>query len=524
MGVLDKWVTNRLIKNKEVLYKIMDYRFNAGLVEQRNQTSPEDIFTRTLLENNKWNSGIVEELEWFYKNTYPKLIGKSTTPVISYFWHKVTPKTIRVHSGVPSLISKTMINLIAAPGFDFSVSVNGEVDEEQTDRLSEILEDNNFENKLLPDGVNAESYGGYFSYKISQDNDITPYPIIELVVPENVETIIERGRLKGFRFKTNYRENEKDYERHEIYLKQENGVLITYEKYMYKRAEKVEVAFRGEEVEKYQDIFIAGIDLPAILKNNTATNTQFKGSYYGVSDYNNSQSIFNALDEDLSQMLTAIRFNRPKRFLSEDLLVNSYTGTKAQFDDFETDYELVASDPDAEGGQYKQFESKIDISVYTDSFKSLLVQALNNAGLSPASVGVTGLEALNASEGSQREKEKTTLRTRELKLSLWRPALEELFIKLLQFDDVVNKGTQAGEYEIAVSFNDYSIPEINSRMETAIKGLNGGVVDLTKAIDLVFLDDLSEDEKIKMAYNIAIQNGVPLTPELVEIQQQEEQE
>jgi len=513
MALLDGWFTKKLLKNSGVIERMSEFRFNQGLVEDRSLASAEQVFTRTLLENNKWNSGIVEDLEYFHKNIKPKLRGYSSTVVDSSFWTKVTPKTIRVHSGIPSLISKTMINLIAAPGFDVSVETNEEYDEEQTDRLLKILEDNNFENKLLPDGVNAESYGGYFAYKISQDDTISEYPIIELVSPENVEVITERGRLKGFIFKTNYKEGERDYEIHEIYTKSGNDTLITYRKFMYKGTELVEVSFSGADVEKYQDVLISGIDAPAVLKNNTATNTQFKGSYYGLSDYNNSQSIFNALDEDLSQMLTAIRFNRPKRFLSEDLLVNTFTGSKAEFDDFETDYETVQSDPDSDGAVYKQFESKLDISIYVESFKQLLVQALNNAGLSPASVGVTGLEALNASEGSQREKEKTTLRTRELKLGLWRKTLSELFVKLLQFDDVVNRKTVAGEYNISITFNDYSIPSLDARIETAGNALNRGLVDVKKAVDMMFLDDLSEDEKLLMVNNIKVENGVPLTVE-----------
>ena len=513
MGVLDKWVTNKLIKNKEVLYQIMDYRFNQGLIDQFNQSNPENIFTRTLLENNKWNSGIVEELEWFYKNTYSKLIGYNTSPVISYFWHKVTPKTIRIHSGVPGLISKTMINLIAGAGLNYSVmDENGNMDEEQTQRLQAILDDNKFEERLLPEGVNAESYGGFFAFKISNDPDVSEYPIIEVVPPENIEVIIKRGRIVGYKYKTNYKANKKDYERHEMYLSQDGGTLITYKLFEYVKAELREVSFSGEDVEKYQDVFI-NVPLASVFKNNTPTNTQFKGAYYGVSDYNNSQSIFNALDEDLSQMLTAIRFNRPKRFLSEDLLTNVMNGKKMEFNDFETDYEVVASDPDTESNKYQQFDNKMDITVYIESFKQLLVQALNNAGLSPASVGVTGLEALNASEGSQREKEKTTLRTREMKLSLWRPALRELFVKLLQFDDVANKGQQAGNYEVSIAFNDFSIPSLEQRIETANKALNGGLVDIRKAVDMIFLDDLSEEEKIQMVLNIKTENGVPLTVE-----------
>jgi hypothetical protein len=215
-------------------------------------------------------------------------------------------------------------------------------------------------------------------------------------------------------------------------------------------------------------------------------------------------------------MMTAIRFARPKRFISEDLLVNTASGRKAQFDDFETDYEIVQTDPDNQSEQYKQFDAAVDIFVYKEAFTTLVQQALNNAGLSPTSVGLTGLEALAASADSQREREKTTLRTREMKLKLWREALSDLFTKLLQFDDVVNKGTAPGEYEISISFNDYSIPSFEQRIETATSALNGGLVDVKHAVDMLFLDDLTDEEKELLVQSIKIENGIPITPDEVD--------
>jgi hypothetical protein len=513
MALLDKWFTGKLNRNKDTLYTLMEYRFNQALVDTKWHTNPENIFTRTLLENSKWQSGIVEELEYFYKITYPKMIGYNATPIVSYFWHKVTPKTIRVHSGIPALISKTMVSLIAAPGINYEVNDN----EEATQRLFEILQDNNFEDKLLPDGVLFESYGGFFGFKISQDSDISEYPIIELVVPENMEVMQERGRLVGYIFKQYLREGNDDCEIHEIY-RQVNVTQteITYKKYKYKDGKTVEVSFEPSERAEYEDMII-NVPLPAVLKNNTSTNTQFKGAPYGVSDYTNSQSIFNALDEVLSQMMTAIRFARPKRFISEDLLQNTPTGRKAQFNDFETDYEIVQSDPDNTTEAYKQFDSSIDVEVYKQAFVTLLQQGLNNAGLSPTSVGLTGLEAIAASADSQREREKTTLRTREMKLKLWREALNELFVKLLQFDDVINKGQAPGEYEISISFNDYSIPSMEQRIETSIKALNGGLVDVKHAVDMLFLDALTEEEKAVMVQSIKIENGIPISPDEIEV-------
>jgi len=217
MGLLDvfsskKRFANKLKRNKGVLYSIMDreneYRFNKGIVDNRVLMNPETAFTRTLLENSKWNAGIPEELEWFFKHTYQKLIAYRTDKIAnSYFWNKVTHKTIRVHSGIPALISRTMVNLIAAPGFDLAVSIdNGQTDleESETKRLEAIFEDNNFEDVLFPNGVNAESYGGYFMYKISYDKEISEFPIIELSIPECSEIVTKRGRKKAYIFKTDY--------------------------------------------------------------------------------------------------------------------------------------------------------------------------------------------------------------------------------------------------------------------------------------------------------------------------------
>lgn len=513
MAILDKWFVNKMFTNRDQVYKLIDYRYNDGLVQSRWATSPETIFTRTLLENGKWLSGVVEELEYFYKITYPKLIGWNTTPVVSYFWYKVTPKTIRVHSGIPALISKTMVGLIAGPGINYEV----ENDPVATVRLEEILKDNSFEDKILPEIVMYESYGGYCGIKIAQDDEVTPFPIIEVVAPENVEALVTRGRVNGIIFKHHSRQGDDEIEIHEIYrqLPGNQVTSITYKKYKYKKTDLVEMDLSAEEREMYEDVVI-NMPLPAILKNNSTVNSQFKGAPYGVSDYVSSQSIFNSLDEVLSQMMTAIRFARPKRFISEDLLTNTPTGRKAQFDDFETDYEIVQGDPDNQTQAYQQFEANADIELYRDAFVTLLQQGLNNAGLSPTSVGLTGLEALAASAESQREREKTTLRTREMKLKLHREMLKKLFEKLLQFDDVVNKGVSPGSYEISVSFNNYTIPSIEERIDSSSRALAGGVVDVKHAIDMLFLDEMNDEEKELLVQSIKVENGIPVSPDEVD--------
>jgi len=118
-------------------------------------------------------------------------------------------------------------------------------------------------------------------------------------------------------------------------------IIIFYKKYEYKEGELEEREFSGDEVKEYQDLTLEGLhSIPAVFKNNTTTNTQFKTSVYGLSDYTNSQSIFQSIDETMSQQMTALRFARPKRLISEDMLQVTATGQVNQFNDFETDFSI----------------------------------------------------------------------------------------------------------------------------------------------------------------------------------------
>jgi hypothetical protein len=515
MGVFDFMSANKRFqkrlsnpKNREVLYNMIEnmdaYRYNQSLIKNEVMMSKERAFTRLLIENSKWNSGIPEELEWFFKNTYPSLIAYQNQGVaITSFWNKVTPKTIKVHSGLPSLISQTMVRLIVAPGYVIEDLNSEDGNSEDLDRLITILKDNKFNDRVFPRSVNYESYGGYTSFKLSQDDDVSKYPIVEAIQPERFELIEQRGRIVGFRFKKVYEESGKTYELHEVYE------LDTI------REEIYELTVDGKELRSAlePETWNGMSSIPAVYKANTAINTQFKNSLYGMSDYNNSQSLFQQLDENISQLGTSIRFARPKRFISGDLLDENAAGRKQEFDDFETDFDILKNDPDNDTSTMLN-NSQFDINGedYTLVDSTVLQKILNNSGLSPTTIGMTGLEAIDSSDKSQREREKTTLRTREYKLKLWKKALEELFVKILEFDDVVINKIATKEYKFNVTFNDYVIPTIENRIETATAAINGGVEDVKGGIKL-YAPDLEEEELNQKVINVKLENGIPLTAE-----------
>jgi hypothetical protein len=127
------------------------------------------------------------------------------------------------------------------------------------------------------------------------------------------------------------------------------------------------------------------------------------------------------------------------------------------------------------------------------------------------------VEAINSSDESSRGKEVASLRTRDLKLKLWRKTLSELCIKILQFDDVVNKKREPLDYKVNINFNDYVVPSFEERISVAGNAINQGLMDIKEGVDTVYLDDKSDLEKKNLVERLKIENGIPLTvaPEIV---------
>jgi hypothetical protein len=46
--------------------------------------------------------------------------------------------------------------------------------------------------------------------------------------------------------------------------------------------------------------------------------------------------------------------------------------------------------------------------------------------------------------------------------------------------------------------------------------LNGGLVDVKHAVDMLFLDALTDEEKAVMVQSIKIENGIPISADEVE--------
>jgi hypothetical protein len=126
------------------------------------------------------------------------------------------------------------------------------------------------------------------------------------------------------------------------------------------------------------------------------------------------------------------------------------------------------------------------------------MKVLNNAGLSPITIGVTGLESLQSSDSTLQERQRTTSKTREIKIDLWQQLLKELFLKILE---VYSLSESSGDSQInfdntdiSVSFPAYISETIESKITTWGGALQMKVVSLEEAVRKIHGDDKTEDE------------------------------
>jgi len=487
-----------------------NYGFNLKHNDLLNQLDSNVKFELNLYKNKVLLTGDAATVERFYKEDIGKFSSLDKYEKLVYdssFWQNVEWHNARVFFGITKMINDAFVRLVTNGGFDVRVNNN----DQDTERLEKILTFNQFKDALWGKGESFQSGLGYFAYKIDIDTEIANVPIVELIDPSQIETITKRGFVVGFKFKKRYQINDTDYEVHEVYRKENgsplleylvwrdnanNGEYVPFEKLtMEECAELGLLDDKGKKINPINTTFENLSDIPVILKNNTAYNTFFTQSPYGEADTQGIDTIEDALSETLSSMIEEIRKGRIKHFISEELLETGADGTKKGFSEFKTAYELVSGATEQEGGKsyITTEQGKINSEKYLAGARELIANAINKANLHPITVGVTGLESIVASSESQQEREKTSLRTREMKLKSWRKSLVKLFKLLLETQDIIeNKKPQ--EYNITIDFGEFTNPNPESVINLLGKSIQEGLMSTQQAIKKYHGEDLSDEE------------------------------
>ncbi|MGN0961245.1 MAG: hypothetical protein ACI4PF_03500 [Christensenellales bacterium] len=492
----------------------MNYSFDLKNKNSIDNIRSSKIYQFNLARNMALLSNDPAIIRYFYQIEAPKLIPDQwlVLEVKDKFMAQYIEGQAFAYFGICPMIVQAKVNLLASNGFKCQ-SDNKKVD----NVLNKFIEESKLESKFA-EGVYLESGLGDFLYRLTYNPKVSDKPILDVIEPQYFEINYVDKAVKSYVLKLPAEDNQ-DYELREIHYKNEKGqVCISYRFFFDGKYVDPENKSLVEECKLHfkkdidlRDKILPFKDFMIEYKQNANSNQLYKGER-GVPDIQGLDSIEDALTESISDLIDAIRKGGIKTYIDEDLIPQDAEGNKLKFNPFNKQIITTkgSSNPANPESLFRVEQGEIYWESYIKTIQNLMSIAINKAGLSPTTIGLTGLESINSSAESQEAREKTSLRTRELCLSSWEITLKNLLNKYLQMLDYI-EGEEILDYSeiIKIHFNDYISPSVENVTEVLVNQVMAGIKSKKRAIQ-----DLNEEFDEKDAenelINIFAEQGKPV--------------
>ena len=358
-----------------------------------------------------------------------------------------------------------------------------------------IAEENDFI-ELVKQAVTEALYIGDGAFKISFDTTLSQYPIIEFYPGDKIEIIRDRGRVREIIFKTVYHSGTREYVLLEHYG-------IGYVRYKLVNGDREcpldtvpELAGLSDVV--WNDNFMMAV--PMMFYKSA----RYEGR--GKSIFDAKIDNFDALDEAWSQWMDALRKNRTKEYIPENMLPrNPYTGKVLKPNAFDNAY--ISTEVSMKEGQ----TNKIDLvqgNIPHESYLATYITALDlclQGIMSPSTLGIDVKKLDNAE--AQREKEKATLYSRNNIVGQLQKVLPKLVDIVFKAMDTFNK-TPIRDTDIDVTFGEYANPSFESQVETVSKAKQGGIMSIEASVDELYGDTKDDEWKQEEIARLKAEQGI----------------
>lgn len=423
----------------------------------------------------------------------------------SFFFNARTYNAF-VYAGLTPWIVESIVRLVASSGFQVNSVLlgNGEFAEakkkDTDDYINRVVKEIELQDKFER-GVYLESGLGDFAYRISYDKNLSDKPIIDVIEAQFLEVKFKRGILKEITIKETSDEIQLGnaqfkhrIEIHEIYKKENGKVVVEYKFFLGeneitdKNPGLYAACKKHWNIDKIK-VILPFKDFPIVYKRNNKKSELYKQER-GVPDIQGIDTIEDALSESISNLVETIRKAAPKTFVDEEILPVSIDGQTDHFSAFDHEYLLVKGGNFDPSKLLQTIQAKIDYQSHVETAKYLISLAINKAGLSPTTLGVTGLESINSSQESQDAREKPSLRTRSEKLKGWGETLTEVLDKYFQYLAYV-KGEPIESYKdmFNISFNEYINPSTENVVDVIAKAVAGQVYSVETGVEKTFIHE-----------------------------------
>lgn len=491
-----RWIDN-------IMNKFIEKRSSRISIKQ---ADPVTITINSILDyegnaakNRIWYRGDSMELSQLYRG----LDGRAS---MYNFWSASSSPGMeirKIHTGIPGIIVDmlTAVVLTDLNKIDF-------VSKQDEEIWEDIAKENQLA-KLLESSLKEALYIGDGAFKITYDSSISNYPIIEFYPGDQIEYTIVRGRIQEVIFKTVYQHKGQSYVLYETYgygyiqnQLTKDGKEIALD-YLPETKNLSDYTFAGYREGKDEETLQRGsymMAIPLMIYHSS----RYKGR--GQSIFDRKIEAFDSLDEAWSQWMDALRAGRSKEYIPDNLLPrNPDTGAILKPNAFDNRY--IQTEADMREGT----ESKIVLDQPTiphESYLATYCTALDLAlqGLiSPSTIGIDVKKLDNAE--AQREKEKTTLYTRNDIVKALTEDLRELVISCLNSYREINNQTIT-EIKPNVTFGEYANPSFESQIETVSKGKTGGVMSIEACVEELYGDTQDETWKREEVARLKNEQGI----------------
>lgn len=440
--------------------------------------------------NRIWYRGKANELHKLYSSIQDD-IGNNR------FWASSPTKGMRIrkiHTGLPGLIVDTLTNVSVGDLNDIKLS-------DRQEQWDAIAEENKF-NDLVSESVRDVLVYGDGAFKISYDESISKNPIIEFFEADRVEYECNRGRITGVTFKT----------------RKESGGKMYILKEHYRR-DSITYTLEDAEGTQYDIADIPGFESYREIRNHSdfipAVPMRFRASTVhpgrGKSIFDGKHDNFDAFDEIVSQWMLAVRKGQIKTYIPLDLLPrDTKTGMVLSGSDFDNDYFQIENTM-AEGDTKKitTTQGEIQHEALLSTYVTVLDLCLQGI-ISPSTLGIDVKKLDNAE--AQREKEKTTLYTRDNIVGVLQTTIESLVKTTLMFCDALN-GDAYKEVDVDVSFGGYANPSFEAQVETIGKASQYGIMSTETQVEELYGDSKDSDWKKEEVSRIKAEKGIETVDE-----------
>jgi hypothetical protein len=343
------------------------------------------------------------------------------------------------------------------------------------------------------------------AFKLSYDKNISDYPIIEFMSGTRVNYEYKRGRLDAVCFITkmaNKAGERKQFVLQERYSK--DGVSYTL--------------YKDTGVEIPLDTLPELADLKPVQNPNKflmAVQLMFdKSAKYegrGKSLFDNKSGSFDAFDEVCSQWVESLRDGRTNKYIPQTLVPkNPETGAILKPNSFDNRYIMSGADLSEDA---KNIVNVVHGDIPTEgllgAYTTMLDLCLQGL-ISPSTLGIDMKKLDNAE--AQREKEKTTLYTRNKIVDKLEKVLPKLIETVLKVDDMLHERVP-GEYEVSVSFGEYANPSFEAQVETLGKAKTAGIMSTERVVEELYGDSLTDEEKEEEVERLKSEQGVATMPQ-----------